>query len=68
MSLLFPAVFALTQDGNQLFINSYVGKSCGGGNNKIVFFFFSFFLHVYLTVLIDDASFDHARITRTPVI
>ena len=66
-SLLFPAVFAFTQDGNQLFINSYLGKPCGGGNNNIVFFF-SFFLHVYLTVFIDDASFDHARITRTSVI
>ena len=64
LSLLFPAVFALMQDGNQLFINSYLGKSCGGGNNnKIVFFFFSFFLHTWL--FIDDASFDHDCYTRT---
>ena len=59
----------LIQDGNQLFINS-LGKPCGGGNNnKTVFFsFFSFcffFLFTHLTVFIDDASFDHARCTRT---
>ena len=68
-SLPFPAVFALIQDGNQLFINS-LAKPCGGGNNnKTVFFFlFFFFLFTYLTVFIDDASFDHARYTRTSAI
>ena len=68
-SLFFPAVFALTQEGNQLFINSYLGKPCGGGNNtklSFFFFFFSFFLFTYPSVFIDDASFDHARYTRFP--
>ena len=55
-SLLFPAVFAHIQDGNQLFINS-LGKPCGGGNNnKTVFFFFFFFLFTYLTVFIDTPA------------
>ena len=36
---------------------------------KTLFFFvvFFFFLFTYLTVFIDDASFDHARYTRTSV-
>ena len=54
-SLLFPAVFALIQDGNQLFINS-LGKPCGSGNKTknrffFLFFFFSFFLHTWLYLL-----------------
>ena len=59
-SLLFPAVFALIQDGNQLFINS-LGKPCGGGNNNktffffFFFFFFSFFLHTWLYLLMTPA-------------
>ena len=62
-SLLFPAVFALIQDGNQLFINS-LGKPCGGGNNNktvlffvFVFFslFFSFYLHTWLYLLMMPA-------------
>ena len=46
LSLLLPAVFTLTQDGNQLFINSYLGKPCGGGNNNknMLFFFLSFYI------------------------
>ena len=35
--------------------------------NRFFFVFFSFFLFTYLTVFIDDASFDHARYTWTSV-
>ena len=52
-SLLFPAIFALIQDGNQLFTNS-LGKPCGGGNNSKTVFF-SFFLHTWLYLLMTPA-------------
>ena len=52
-SLLFPAVFAFIQDGNQLFTNS-LGKPCGGGNNNKTIFF-SFFLHNWLYLLMTPA-------------
>ena len=32
----------------------------------ILFFFFFFFLFTYLTVFIDDASFDHALVPGLP--
>ena len=62
---------AYKQDGNHLFINSYLEKPCGGGNNNKIFrcfVFFIFFLFTYLTVFIGDASFDHPGYTRTSVI
>ena len=51
----FPPSSCLYKMG-KLFINSYLGKPCGGGNNnKIVFFFFSYFLHTWLYLLMTPA-------------
>ena len=55
-SLLFPAVFALTQDGNQLFIKlSRKTLRAEVEITKSSFFFLSFFLHTWLYLLMTPA-------------